>query len=240
MDKPKRIKFKVKPKKEDPKPKPKKPIKFKVVKKEEKKEMEAPKPKKKKINFKVVKKEVPKEEKKKKDPDRKRSELKRVTGVSRKKVKKGDTAEMAGKLPPNVQKNILKQLETITKFNIDNVSYDDLLNARGQEIYNSIDQAQENYMENLGYRFEYDQLPNISSAENRFYRENFGDLYELKGKKLGKFERIQMKIFDGTSEQVYKDFKREWKKFQAKNKGKTATLEEMAKRFNNFLDNTYF
>ena len=49
-----------------------------------------------------------------------------------------------------------------------------------------------------------------------------------------------MKIYEGTSDQVHEDFKREWKKFQAKNKGKTATLEEMAKRFNNFLDNTYF
>ncbi len=67
MDKPKRIKFKVKPKKEEEKPKPKKRIKFKVVKKEEKKEMEAPKPKAKKpIKFKVVKKEVPKKEEPKK------------------------------------------------------------------------------------------------------------------------------------------------------------------------------
>ena len=232
----KQIKFKVKPKAEmEAKPKVKKPIKFKVVKKEEKKE----EPKKKQIKFKVKPKEEPKKEKKK-DPDRKRSELKRVTGVSRKKVKKGDTAEMAGKLPPPIQKNILKQLKTITEFNINDVDYEDLLTAEGNKLYDAITQAQENLSDGLGYYQTYDELPNVSSAENRFYKKFWGNRDDLTEKQEAKLERIEFKIMEGVGDVITNDFKRKWKEFKSKNKGKTATLEEMAERFDRYLDNTYF
>ena len=235
MDKPKRIKFKVKPKMQEEKPKPKKPIKFKVVKKEEKK-VEPPKPKKKKINFKVVKKEVPKEEKKKKDPNRKRSELKRVTGVSRKKVKKGDTAEMAGKLPPNIQKNILKQLENITKFDIDDVKFDLILDHMGGEAYQ---QAQENYFSSMDYNQNYRSI--LNANEERIYkafrRKGIDNLTEKQQEKLN---TIELKLLEGVSNEIYKEFESEWDDFKNKNKGKRATIDEMAKRFDRYLDNTYF
>lgn len=98
------IKFKVvKPKKEE-KPK-KKPIKFMVVKKEEK-----PKPKK-KMKFKVVKKKEPSKPKKP-DPEK---EIKRVAGVTKAQANKMDPAKLFGRLPVELRKKVLNPKETGVK-----------------------------------------------------------------------------------------------------------------------------
>ena len=107
------IKFKVvKPKKEPEKPKKKKPIKFKVVKK---KEEEKPKPKK-KMKFKVVK--------KKPDPEK---EIKRVAGVTKAQANKMDPAELFGKLPVELRKKVLNPKETGVKVASSKITPKDLL-----------------------------------------------------------------------------------------------------------------
>lgn len=163
------------------KPKPKKPIKFKVVKKEEK-----PKPKK-KIKFKVVKKEEPKPQPKKKKVKfnvKKPSELKRVAGVSREQANKMDTAELFGKLPTELRLKILNPKETGIK-----VASEKLTPQQLTELDNIVDDL-------IGCEFYYKTLANLDFLFSN--KKKYMDKEEDRVLKFGKeVAKAQAKFFSG-------------------------------------------
>ena len=62
----------------------------------------------------------------------------------------------------------------------------------------------------------------------------------LTAKQEASYERMNLKILDHASETTFREIEKQFDDFKSKNKGKSATLEEIDKRFTNYLDNVYF
>ena len=144
--------------------------------------------------------------------------------------------ELFSKLPPELTRLISKKIPV----SINNLDFSDIRNTG--LIDDSIYDATDNYGSSLNYTNDYDGIltSNQEKTYNRLKEKYDYDLSNATGKDLDKLEIIENKIMEGVSNKIYEEIDNEFLQFKKKNKGKKALVEEIAKKFEEYLQKNYF
>lgn len=213
--------------------KPVKKIKFKV------KKTEAPPAEKvapKKIKFKVKAKPAPAPAKPKAKPAPP-AERKNEYGLTKKEANKMDSAELFGKLPKELRQKILDPKKTGVKvgeklFKASELDGGDL--DPNNEIYGQIS-------DNIGEGGSYNNYEGyISSSQQSFLSRMREKGNNLTDREEAKREKIEELIMTRVSNQAYKEFNAEVRKFKKIHKGQSKNGKTWEEMFDKYMNDEYF
>jgi hypothetical protein len=155
-------------------------------------------------------------------------QLARTTGLTKTEANKKNPLELFSMLPKELIDNFI--VNDLTP-KVEDVDLGDILDE-DPEIY---DQANDNYFTSLSYsRSQYEERGLLSEREAGFYFYVMDNREDTTERQRQKYDDLTDQVLERGSEYLMEELQRFYKDFQDENKGKRATIKEIADQFSDY------